>query len=305
MCLYSDFTFFTYLLKLHQNPSPMPYEDISIEEHISAQELIEMESERLKAVSDHGEFDYKHITDECRQQLLFIPNHQRWTRTALASRRDRLDSCQTRLETNKNIMTKQAKLAAKHEKKLKVLTAGYQSRNNNLTKDLETIGKSLLETYRDCETFSRMSKMEKMNGEVRATKSKLLHDKQQGRHSELQKEFDGLSHDIKRMMSLMQRQQNEMAEYAKTENIRIEADKAKEQLDADLGEEQEAEEIQHEEIEQEVIDDEMEENDGSDDKEEEEDQNGEDQNEEDQNESEPQNSENVGNETQVEENEQN
>jgi len=287
----------------------MPYEDISIEEHVSAQELIEMESERLKAVSDHGEYDYKHITDECRQQLLFIPNHQRWTRTSLASRRDRLDSCQTRLETNKNIMTKQAKLAAKHEKKLKVLTAGYQSRNNNLTKDLETIGKSLLETYRDCETFSRMSKMEKMNGEVRATKSKLLHDKQQGRHSELQKEFDGLSHDIKRMMSLMQRQQNEMAEYAKTENIRIEADKAKEQLDADLGEEQEAEEIQHEEFEQEVIEDEMEENDGSEDQDggdqNEVDQNGEDQNEEDQNESNHQNSENGGNEEQIDENEQN
>merc|ERR1712066_49894 len=229
----------------------MPYEDISVEEYKSAKELIEMESERLKAVSDHGEFDYNHITHEIRQQLLFIPNHQRWTRTSLASRRDRLDSCQTRLETNKNIMTKQAKLAAKHEKKLKVLTAGYQSRNNNLTKDLEEIGKSLLDTYRDCETFSRMSKTEKINGEVRVTKAKMLYDKQMSRHQELQGEFDTLSHDIKKMMSLMQRQQNEMAEYAKMEEIRIQADKAKEQLDADLGEEQEAVEIEHEIIEEE------------------------------------------------------
>ena len=229
----------------------MPYEDISVEEYKSAKELIEMESERLKAVSDHGEFDYNHITNEIRQQLLFIPNHQRWTRTSLASRRDRLDSCQTRLETNKNIMTKQAKLAAKHEKKLKVLTAGYQSRNNNLTKDLEEIGKSLLDTYRDCETFSRMSKTEKTHGEVRVHKAKMLYDKQASRHQELQGEFDRLSHDIKKMMSLMQRQQNEMAEYAKMEELRIEADKAKEQLDADLGEEQEAVEIEQEIIEEE------------------------------------------------------
>merc|ERR1712053_41304 len=148
-------------------------------------------------------------------------------------------------------MTKQAKLAAKHEKKLKVLTAGYQSRNNNLTKDLEEIGKSLLDTYRDCETFSRMSKTEKINGEVRVTKAKMLYDKQMSRHQQLQGEFDTLSHDIKKMMSLMQRQQNEMAEYAKMEEIRIQADKAKEQLDADSGEEQEAVEIEQEIIEEE------------------------------------------------------
>ena len=180
------------------------------------------------------------------QKLLTVCSYRR-----LTLRRDRLDSCQTRLETNKNIMTKQAKLAAKHEKKLKVLTAGYQSRNNNLTKDLEEIGKSLLDTYRDCETFSRMSKTEKTHGEVRVHKAKMLYDKQASRHQELQGEFDRLSHDIKKMMSLMQRQQNEMAEYAKMEELRIEADKAKEQLDADLGEEQEAVEIEQEIIEEE------------------------------------------------------
>merc|ERR1712050_447361 len=84
------------------------------------------------------------------------------------------------------------------------------------------------------------------NGEVRATKARMLFDKQEKRHSELQGEFDSLSHEIKRLMSLLQRQQNEMAEYAKMEEMRIEADKAKEQLDADLGEEQEAVEIEHE-----------------------------------------------------------
>lgn len=237
----------------------MPYEDISVDEYKAAKDLIEMESERLKAVSDHGEFDYQHITDECRQQLLFLPKNQRWTRTSLASRRDRLDSCQTRLETNKNIMTKQAKLAAKHEKKLKVLTAGYQSRNNNLTKELEQIGKVLIDTYRDSETFTRMSKTEKMNGEARAVKQKLLFDKQVKRHNELQSEFDTLSHDIKSMMALVQRQHNEMEQYAAAENERIELEKkakaAKAQLDADLGEEQEAEEIQQEIIEEEEVDD--------------------------------------------------
>ena len=86
----------------------------------------------------------------------------------------------------------------------------------------------------------------------------LLFDKQVKRHNELQSEFDTLSHDIKSMMALVQRQHNEMEQYAAAENERIELEKkakaAKAQLDADLGEEQEAEEIQQEIIEEEVDD---------------------------------------------------
>ena len=45
-----------------------------------------------------------------------------------------------------------------------------------------------------------------------------------------------------------------MAEYARMENVRIEADKAKEQLDADLGEEQEEVIIEHEVLEENLND---------------------------------------------------
>ena len=46
----------------------------------------------------------------------------------MASAKDRLESLEKQLQTNRQLMTKQAKKAAKLEKKLKILTGGYQVR---------------------------------------------------------------------------------------------------------------------------------------------------------------------------------
>lgn len=42
------------------------------------------------------------------------------------SSKDRLESLERRLQNNRQVMTKQAKKAAKLEKKLKIITGGYQ-----------------------------------------------------------------------------------------------------------------------------------------------------------------------------------
>jgi len=175
----------------------VPYEDITPEEYASAKDLINEEMERLKAVSDHGEFDYTHVHTECRDQLLFLPSQTRWTRNSIATRRDKLESNQVRLETNKNMMTKQAKQAAKFEKKLKVLTDGYRSRNEQLSKDLKETGENIIQTQRDTLVFEKLSKVERRNGDERVKDAQKLYQDQLTRHLELQKEFDDLTHQLK------------------------------------------------------------------------------------------------------------
>ena len=59
-------------------------------------------------------------------QVLFLPSQNRYTRANLASKKDRLESQEKRLEQNRGHMTREAKRAAKMEKKLKILTGGYQ-----------------------------------------------------------------------------------------------------------------------------------------------------------------------------------
>lgn len=58
--------------------------------------------------------------------MLFLPSQNRYTRANLASKKDRLESLEKRLDQNRSHMTREAKRAAKMEKKLKVLTGGYQ-----------------------------------------------------------------------------------------------------------------------------------------------------------------------------------
>ena len=49
----------------------------------------------------------------------------------VCSTKDRLETLEQRLQNNRQQMTKQAKKAAKLEKKLKILTGGYQVRTHN------------------------------------------------------------------------------------------------------------------------------------------------------------------------------
>ncbi len=100
--------------------------------------------------------------EECLAQVLYLPSQSRYTRASLANKKDRIESMKERLETNRFVfyltfcfkkvlqpdtffllhrthMTKEAKRAAKIEKKLKVLTGGYQARAQGLTKQIVDI----------------------------------------------------------------------------------------------------------------------------------------------------------------------
>lgn len=59
-------------------------------------------------------------------QVLYLPSQGRYTRASLASKKERLESLEKKLEQNRNHMSKEAKRAAKLERKLRVLLGGYQ-----------------------------------------------------------------------------------------------------------------------------------------------------------------------------------
>lgn len=57
---------------------------------------------------------------------MFLPSQGRYTRASLASKKERLESLEKELEQNRNHMAREAKKAAKLEKRLKILLSGYQ-----------------------------------------------------------------------------------------------------------------------------------------------------------------------------------
>lgn len=77
----------------------------------------------------HGDLSldaYTTVWEECLLEFLYLETQKRYTRATLASKKDRIEARERKLEENRMHMTGEAKRAAKMEKKLKILTGGYQ-----------------------------------------------------------------------------------------------------------------------------------------------------------------------------------
>ncbi|KAJ1521666.1 hypothetical protein ONE63_003312 [Megalurothrips usitatus] len=132
------------------------YDKFTEDELAEANQILDDEMEVVKNGMGHGDLpidSYTQVWQECLAQVLYLPNQGRYTRANLASKKERLESLEKRLEQNRIHMTKEAKRAAKMEKKLKVLTGGYQSRAQVLIKQLQELYEQLEHADMELSTF--------------------------------------------------------------------------------------------------------------------------------------------------------
>lgn len=92
---------------------------------------------------------------------MFLPSQNRYTRANLASKKDRLESAEKRLEQNRNHMAKEAKRCSKMEKKLRVLTGGYQNRAQALIKQFQELNDQHEQAHLELSTFKFLADQEK------------------------------------------------------------------------------------------------------------------------------------------------
>lgn len=105
------------------------YDEFTDEQLATAKEMLAEEIHVVKSGMGHGDLSlesYSQVWQECLSQVLFLPSQNRFTRANLASKKDRFESAEKRLEQNRKHMAKEAKRCGKMEKKLKILTGGYQ-----------------------------------------------------------------------------------------------------------------------------------------------------------------------------------
>ncbi|XP_043235197.1 cell division cycle 5-like protein [Amphibalanus amphitrite] len=140
-----------------------PYQQVQSHEMQQAKEILRREMEVVKQGMGHGDLTkeaYRQVWLECLSQVLFLPSQSRYTRANLASKKDRIESLEKRLELNRTHMTREAKRAAKLEKKLKILTGGYQSRSTALSKQLQDATEQLDQARLELATFSALMEHE-------------------------------------------------------------------------------------------------------------------------------------------------
>lgn len=91
---------------------------------------------------------------------MYLPSQNRYTRVYLASKKDKLESAEKRLEQNRMHMSREAKKAAKMEKKLRILTGGYQSRAQTLIKQLQDLYEQIDQAHLELNTFKFLQEQE-------------------------------------------------------------------------------------------------------------------------------------------------
>lgn len=85
--------------------------------------------ELVRAGMGHGDLSeeaYSRVWEECLGQVLYLPQHRRYTRANLVPKADRITSTEKRLEQLRSLMADEAKKASKLERKLGILLGGYQ-----------------------------------------------------------------------------------------------------------------------------------------------------------------------------------
>ncbi|KAI4499230.1 hypothetical protein M0802_005813 [Mischocyttarus mexicanus] len=140
-----------------------PYINFEEEELDEAKKLLADEMNVVKDGMAHGDLSldaYTTVWEECLSQILYLETQKRYTRATLASKKDRVEACERKLEENRMHMTGEAKRAARMEKKLKVLTGGYQTRAQVLIKQLHDLCEQIEQAHLELSTFKFLQNQE-------------------------------------------------------------------------------------------------------------------------------------------------
>ncbi|GAA6109314.1 cell division cycle 5-like protein [Tachysurus ichikawai] len=172
-----------------------PYEKVAEEDLKKAKEILRQEMEVVKHGMGHGDLSidaYNQVWEECYSQVLYLSGQNRYTRANLASKKDRIESLEKKLEINRGHMTTEAKRAAKMEKKMKVLLGGYQSRAMGLIKQLSDLWDQVEQAHMELHTFQELKKQEDLAIPRRQEALREDVQRQQEREKELQQRFADL-----------------------------------------------------------------------------------------------------------------
>lgn len=176
-----------------------PYRRYEEEELELARGLLRDEMGVVKQGMGHGDLTldaYSQVWEECLAQVLFLPSQSKYTRASLASKKDRIESLEKRLEQNRQHMAKQAKIAAKLEKKLKILMGGYQARAASLSASLQDSVSQVETALLEYSTFNFLKQMETVAIPRRLATISEDVARQTDREKELQRRYDLLQRDL-------------------------------------------------------------------------------------------------------------
>lgn len=188
-----------------------PYIEIALSDIDNASKQMKSEIQIVKNGMAHGDLSiesYAQVWQECLSQVLYLPSQNRYTRANLASKKDRIESHEKRLEQNRKHMAREAKRCGKMEKKLKLLLGGYQARTQALIKQMQETFDQIEQNYLALSTFKFLEKQE---ASAIPKRLESLNDdvfRQTEREKFLQKQFAELQEELRNLTQIEEKYTN-------------------------------------------------------------------------------------------------
>ncbi|KAH7299719.1 hypothetical protein KP509_24G026000, partial [Ceratopteris richardii] len=154
-------------------------DDLEDDELKEAANMIDEEAKFLRTAMGHTDAsieDYVEARDANVEDLMYFPSRQAYNSASVASNTERISAFQYEFEMIKRHMEGETKKAVRSEQKLKILTQGYQMREETLWKQIEALFKEAdtlateLESFRMLfmqEQFAAPSRIESLRGAVK------------------------------------------------------------------------------------------------------------------------------------------
>eukprot|EP01137_Pigoraptor_chileana_P023731 Opistho-2@90527 len=147
-------------------------DDFADEELEAARAMIAEEAAAMRGrareeghpIDDKGEIDsglFWQTWRECLEEITYIPSQQRYGRTPLVDKKDRLDALEAELNSNRGHMRREEKRAKNMETKMDVLTKGYQNVAVSTIKQINELAERIAEMARTRKGFELLHTNEK------------------------------------------------------------------------------------------------------------------------------------------------
>ncbi|KAG0459861.1 hypothetical protein HPP92_022989 [Vanilla planifolia] len=139
------------------------YEEFEEDELLEADSLIKEEMEFLRVAMGHEKEsfdDFVKARDSCQEDLMFFPARNTYGLASVAGSSEKLASLQNEFEIVKNSMDDEEKKAKKLERKIKVLTQGYEMRAVKLRSQILATFKQIETAATELECFQALRKQE-------------------------------------------------------------------------------------------------------------------------------------------------
>ncbi|KFD56977.1 hypothetical protein M514_02234 [Trichuris suis] len=169
-----------------------PYMPANQADLLEANKLLEAEEVAIftELNRDHLDLEtYSQIWNECYSQVAFMPSQLRYTRAAMMTKKERLDSLQFELEQNRNAMSKMATKAVKLEQKMRLLVAGHLNNTTRAVQELISLYEQIDLASMERAAFAHLEKQE--DKAIAHRRQMIVNDvqRQEARERELQKAF--------------------------------------------------------------------------------------------------------------------